>query len=422
MEGTAGAHLHTQNQTVSTGVSLVKNLANTETSLNIISPSTNCPLPNSESWCEPEGRGSLGVLILGEAMGEAEARDHLPFRPYAEAGALLERAINRCGWRREQFVLYNAIPTHPFKNYIAPGHEAAAIEWGRPYVQKVIDDFKPRCILALGATPLRATTQLDSISHSRGWAVPGRLGIPVVPAFHPAFIRRGALPLFSDLMHCLKLSVAVANTAPGRTTKFFSPVLWRDFEYTAPDVLPDPFNPRVPAGYLLHPTEDVAYQWLKEEAEHAKLIAYDIETPRSHNTAEDETDELGETRILSIQFSTAPRTGIFLPWRDPFVDVAKAVLALPCAKAGANTWRFDDPLLAAHHMRINGELHDIRWAFHHLQPDLKSALDFVSSFYCPVHEGWGPWKHMHESHKEFYGIRDVDAVQWIAQGVESGKG
>jgi uracil-DNA glycosylase family 4 len=365
---------------------------------------------------EASGNGSLGVLILGEAMGDAEAREHRGFVEYGESGALLERAIRRSGFTRDQFTIWNAFPAHPHKNFIPPHMEGAAIEWGRPFLEKIIAECRPRCILAVGNLALQQTVGVSGIGRMRGWVLPSRYG-PVVPAFHPAFIRRGALPLFADLMHCLKLAVAVANTPAGSNSRFFSPVVWRDFHYTAPAALPSLTDPIVPPGYITHPTEARAWEYFRElEAEPSRLITYDIETPRSTKATEDESDELEDREILSIQFSAAPRTGIFLPWREPFTEVAAAILALPNPKAGANTWRFDDPLLRAHGMRLNGELHDIRWAFHHLQPDMKSALDFIASFYCPVSEGWVPWKHLHDANPQFYGIRDVDAVQWILHG------
>jgi hypothetical protein len=143
------------------------------------------------------------------------------------------------------------------------------------------------------------------------------------------------------------------------------------------------------------------------------LIAYDIETPRSGESSETDSDELSENEIKSAQFSVAPGTGIFLPWRGGYREMAKAVLALPNPKAGANIWRFDDPVLEANGCRLNGARHDLRWMFHHLQPDLKGALQFIASFYCVGKPGWAPWKHQHDVLPEFYGIRDVDAVQEI---------
>lgn len=412
-------------------------------------PNSDCPVPNAVGFCEPEGTGVLGVLILGEAMGEAEAADGLPFRPHAAAGSVLERAIRRSGYSREQFVLYNTVPVQPPRNFLegAP-YEDEAVAWGMQFVDSVVEKHKPRCILALGNVALRAVTgmtgQYQSITHLRGFVLSSnRYGIPVVGSLHPAFLRRGAMAYMGVLMHDLKLAVAVANTKPGGSSRFFSPVLWRDVVYV-PMSRCDPSW--TPPGYVTHPTERDAWEFLKQ-AEAAKpfsvvtpghksprcpnpdngglspagvttkeglsatgLITYDIETPRSASTDEEGSDELEDREIVSIQFSLAPHTGIFFPFRDPFIEVARRIMALPHPKAGANSWRFDDPLLEAHGFRLNGERHDVRWTWHHLQPDLSGALQFIASFYA---REIGPWKHTHMINPPAYGIKDVDAVQQI---------
>lgn len=375
-----------------------------------------CPIPGAVSYCDPEGSGSLGVLILGESCGENEAKDHLPFRPYAAAGSILERAIRRCGYNRSQFVLFNVCPVQPPNNWMdgAPW-EREAIVWGQEILKGVIARYKPRCILTLGNVPLKAMTGLTgeqrSVSHLRGWPIPALAMfdyVPVVASFHPSFLRRGAMPLFSVLMHDIKLAVAVANSRVGQTVNFYSPVLSRDVAYTAHDISAiDMTAPVVPDGYTTHPVESQAWDFL-EQAKDARLIAYDIETPRSTTVTENESDELGDTNILSIQFSLRRDSGIFFPWREPFVEIAKRTLALPNPKAGANTWRFDNPILIGNDCVINGTNHDIRWTWHALQPDLRGALQFIASFY---NDGSGyPWKHLHSSHVAEYGILDV---AWI---------
>jgi uracil-DNA glycosylase family 4 len=373
-----------------------------------------CPIPGATGYCDPEGTGANGVLILGEACGESEARDHLPFRPYAPAGAVLERAIRRCGFSRSQFVLFNVVPVQPPKNWLeGASYEREAIVWGQEILSGVIEKYKPRCILALGNIPLRATTGLTgeklSVSHLRGWLLPSLsifANVPIVSTFPPSFLRRGAMALFSILMHDLKLAVAVANSRLGQTVKFFSPVLSRDFEYTRHE-MPDLFNPVVPPGYTTHPIEQDGWEFLKEcENDPRRPIAYDIETPRSTEATESDSEELEDREILSIQFSVQRQRGIFIPWREPFIEISRRILALRNPKIGANSWRFDDPLLEAHGCRLNGERHDVRWAFHHLQPDLRGALQFIASFY---NDGSGmPWKHLHRSHPGYYGIADVD--------------
>ena len=99
-----------------------------------------------------------------------------------------------------------------------------------------------------------------------------------------------------------------------------------------------------------------------------------------------------------------------MPWRPPFDAIARRILALPNAKASANGWRFDNIVLAAHGCPIAGVNHDVRWAFHHLQPDLPASLQFIASFYDLAR---GPWKHYNSSHDTYYGIRDVDVLQKI---------
>jgi hypothetical protein len=222
------------------------------------------------------------------------------------------------------------------------------------------------------------------------------------------------MSLMSVLMDDLRLAVAVANTDPGQTGRFWSAVLSRDRTWTHPATLPDPYSPTVPSEYLLRPTERDAVNFLNYMEKNRDLIlSYDIETPRSAPTPEDETDTLAEAQILSIQMSPRPGSGIFLPWRAPFIDIARRVLALPNDKAGANSWRFDDPLLEAHGCPLNGRRHDVRWMWHHLQPDLHASLQFIGSFYATE---LGPWKHLHVSHPEYYGIADVDVVQRIIAG------
>src|SRR5260370_23382391 len=67
----------------------------------------------AEGFSLPEGTGSLGVLVLGEALGKWERDDGLPFRPGAQAGSVLERAFRRCGLFRAQFRLYNTVQCRP---------------------------------------------------------------------------------------------------------------------------------------------------------------------------------------------------------------------------------------------------------------------------------------------------------------------
>ncbi len=364
-----------------------------------------CPIPGARGTLKPEGTGANGVLLLGEALGEHECKDGLPFRPSAPAGSVLDRAIRRCGLERSAFVLWNVVPVQPPNNWLegAP-YEDEAIAWGLPQVDAVVQRYKPRVVVCLGNVALRAVTGLSGIMNLRGYPVASRWpGVWAIGALHPSFLRRGGMAFLGVLMHDLRLAVALASQSP--PVRFWSPVRWCDVEYAIPPA-PRPHNePIIPPGYVSMPTEADAAEFLRRvEADPDCTIAYDIETP----SGKEEDDDPEDTRhVISIQFSIAPESGIFMPWHEPFLFYIRKILASPNPKVGANNWRFDDPILRAQGYEINGPSHDLRWAWKHFQPDLSAGLQFITSFYAPE---LGPWKHLSQSHPQFYGIRDVDAT------------
>jgi uracil-DNA glycosylase family 4 len=370
-----------------------------------------CPVPNARGSCRPEGTGANGVLLLGEALGETEVMEGLPFRPSGQAGAVLERAIRKIGTLREQYVVWNSVPVQPPHNKLSKTpYESAAIEWGREMLEEVIDRYKPRCILALGAIPTRQTTGMCgdkmSISHLCGYVLPPIKPTypPVVATYHPAYLRRGAMSHMGVLMRSLRLALRVAS---GQVKVQVPPIL-------------DP-----PTGYVLHPTLEQAEDFLNQVLDltfhgghqpKEGYLAYDIET--YYSTDEEEAEEHDAKDIKSIQFSLSPQSGIFMPWREPFISVAKQILSSGSRKVNWNGWRFDDPALRATGCQINGQIIDLMWAWHHWQPDLPRKLQFAAAHMGPrIHEpshSWAyPWKHISAQNERFYGIVDVDVLQWM---------
>jgi len=354
----------------------------------------------SRNILEPQGTGANGVLIVGESPGAEEDAYGTPFCPHAQAGSVLERSIRRIGMNREQFVITNTVPSRPPNNWLEGAPWAAeAIAWGRPFLEEAIATFRPRAILSLGAVATRSLTGLAGpklgISHLAGYVVPSNYGsIPVIPCFHPSFLRRGKMSHTSILMRCLRLAV---QTSYNRTAA----------------ELPSPND----GPYVLRPSPEMAEGFLDIASRAGdNWLAYDIET--YYSNAEEEAEEHDAKDIRSIQFSLSPGTGIFMPWRDPYIRVAKNILALPIRKCGWNNWRFDDPALRAAGAAINGEIHDLMWAWHHTQPDLPRGLQFAAAMQGPnitqpTHVWKYPWKHLDAAHPEFYGIVDVDVLQWM---------
>src|ERR1043165_2543033 len=121
------------------------------------------PVNNYLGFIHPEGKCKTGVLIIGEAAGEKEKYDGLPFRPYAEAGASLQTAIRLLGRDREDFAFWNMIGCQPPYNKLeGMDYEYESIEHCKQYFVHVVNHFKPKVILALGNVPLKHLAVWDT--------------------------------------------------------------------------------------------------------------------------------------------------------------------------------------------------------------------------------------------------------------------
>lgn len=340
-------------------------------------------------FVRPEGHGTLGVLMMGEAGGQHERYAGLPFRPNAPAGSVLEKAIKLAGFDRAQFRITNAISCSPPRDWLvgAPW-EFGAIAHCEQHRSRIIAEMKPKVILALGGVAFRTLTGHDGpkqgISLMRGYPIETEHGL-VLGTYHPSFLIRGNMNLLGVLVHDIQKAVGLARSG------------WS----------------KRPVRYHMHPTLDDAEDFLLDAQAHPELpLAFDIET---RQTTEKDEEAYGEeedaTPIISIQFSLRPTEGIFFPFSGGYREVAARLLSLPSDLVGHNSWRFDLPKLRDVGIRPPRVGHDTMEAFRHLQRDLSGHynLQSVASFY-----GFDfPWKHLAQSETEFYGCADVDAVQRI---------
>src|SRR6476646_1476580 len=139
-----------------------------------------CPFENTGTdFSRVEGTGVNGVLLVGEASGEHEARECAPFRPFAPAGGVLERCLRRMGLDRQQFAISNAIRCRPNVHNWLEGNPAeyAALRHCRPNLDQAIADYRPRCIVSLGGVALRELTgeagEARGVTHLAGYVMPG---------------------------------------------------------------------------------------------------------------------------------------------------------------------------------------------------------------------------------------------------------
>jgi len=430
-----------------------------------------CPLESAGSdFLSPEGFGTLKVAILGEASGENEARDQLPFRPYAASGSVLERTIRRIGLARDQFAIANTIFCRPFGNALdGASYEYEAIQHCEQNVLDFLRKFKPKVVLTLGNVPTRTMTGLSGehrgVGHLRGYVLralevyeqaAGRDHeadpLLVVPTYHPAFLRRGAIHLTGVLARDIARAV---NVAAGRDQQFIldlpdlslknydgpydpvdNPDAWdanySDWEQKRKQQVQADLTcwlRRHSLRYQLHPTRreidlfcrDVKARsdaWLAlspDERERSYLcLSHDIETYESASLDEDATDGFTDTQVRLSQFSIEPGQGIALQWDQDGIAATRWLLRLSLPKCGHNYWLFDQKVLRAvgerdfsdpSYFLPTGTVHDTLQQHHFAQPDLPAHLQFSASFSSfPF-----PWKHYNDQCLEFYGIVDTDA-------------
>lgn len=348
-----------------------------------------------------DGTGSLGVMIVAEASGEFEQREGVPLVKWAPAGSVLQRTFTRMGLSREQFSLTNCLRCRPKNNWLAGAPwEFSALNHCRPNLNAAIAERRPCAILALGDTALRELTgeagEARGVGHLCGYVLKGPQGIPVVPTYHPAFIRRGKAAYQGFFSRNLQRAI---NVASGKDKEW----IW-DLEEGVRDG-------RI--RYQLHPTLDEARAFTARVLDNSGLtVSYDIETYESASLDEDARDGFTDTRIRLLQFSVGRGEGIALPWTEGYRECAQQIIQSPNVKCGHNLWLFDNKVLAACGARegidlqVNGTIHDTLQMFHHWQPDLPAHLQFCAQFVqFPF-----PWKHLAATDLEFYGCVDVDAT------------
>jgi len=382
----------------------------------------------------PEGSGSSGLCCMGEALGREEEKPigilasrkmslspdtRLPFRPHAEAGSVLQRAIRLIpGLDRQQLLITNAVWYRPPNNYLENSPwEHEAIAFCRPMNERLFRERQPKAFLALGGLAMRELTGMtgyrQGILLTRGFPVPSKYGIPCVGTYHPSYLRRGekgeeretgartqgaagkGMDLLGVLIQDIKLALWIARNG------------WR-------------YESEFDVEYQEHATLSDLANFYNDAAAHPDLpISWDIETRETIRTDdESETEITDYTEIHQIQFSLRPRQAVVCDWQDSpaFGRLVKAILELPNLKLDFNGRLTDRPITIrflrdkGFQGQINGALHDLMDMWHHAQPDLPKGLQHVASFYCPE---IGPWKHLDTSRPHWYGGRDVDAPQRI---------
>jgi uracil-DNA glycosylase family 4 len=393
---------------------------------------------------QPEGNGSSGIFLMGEALGGNEEKDRLPFRPYAEAGSVLERALRRAGLPRQSLTISNLVWYRPPRDWLdgAPWEEDA-IRACRGLNDALIARVRPKVIVALGGLPMRELTGLAGekagITMTRGFVVPAldyrvrwvddgtlegrqereelpgyRIAsngpIPVVGTYHPSFLRRG--------------SKERAETAPKGKTEAAAGgtqgmallgVLIRDL-LLARDIAREGMPKFVPKPHILGAGLEEWRQALESLRLHPDWdVFYDFETIDTLLAADESEVEIVRRDVTQVQINYRERA-LVSEWFPELLPVLRAIIELPNPKHDWNGRKFDRPILRDMQIRSDvGIWHDDMDYWHHVQPDLPRGLQYATSFAAPA---IGPWKHLSHSDPLWYGLLDVLAPEAIWEWLE----
>lgn len=363
----------------------------------------------------PEGTGANGVLIMGEALGEQEAREGKPFRPTAPAGHVLEQAIKSLGMDRAQFALWNVAACQPPHNeLLGASYEYAALEHCKVHTRRIIQQFKPRVILACGAIPTRVLTGLTGrklrMEDLQGFALeaPDYPGIRVIPTYHPSYIQRGAWQVFPVLRLAIAKAVKLAREG------------WREEEFECNENATSGDVEEMAEELEKNPELDVNVDF---ETDGGEIEPDAIQVQDSDEDEEDTRESKGAIstaqKITQVNLCVHDGVALAVHFNDHSRSAVDRVLRTANNKHGHNWFLFDEYVAEFNGLVVNGRRDDSMWMFHHAYPDLPgsykkfagdtakdqgslASLQFCASFYgAPF-----PWKHMRLERGGYYGCLD----------------
>lgn len=351
-----------------------------------------CPLyGNGSGFSEVRGQGEEKVLIVGEALGEEEEKVGHAF--VGKTGQLLERIIYRTHDPEKQrplefardFWITNILRCRPPGNkLVGEIFEDEAIRRCHHFLQETIAKLKPRAIIGIGGTALRALTSYSGIDSLRGYTFSTGFG-PVVSTYHPSYLVRGKIHLARVVQNDILKAVTIARHGiPPRDIR-----------------------------YRLHPTPAEAWDYLKSyRSDITRTLAFDIETPwgtvgeKDEDVWDTQIEDNENYKILRISFSFEEHTAITMPWMEPYISVAKALLVLPGPKTVWNG-NFDIPRLEANEAPVEGLVVDAMHAWKALEPALPMGLKFVATLLCHDVEAW---RLKSTNEPEYYSAADSDIL------------
>lgn len=352
-------------------------------------PTTSSRLPSAgtseENFFAPcttsRGPSNARLMIVGEAPGENEEREGLPF--VGASGQWLDSALTHVGIDPGAVYLTNVLRTRPpFNNLdffkvkkesLPHGYSLPALAGGYLHpslicevarLREELANVRPNLIIAAGATAAWATLSIPNIKRIRGVIHDSPYG-KVLPIIHPAVIFKDGSVRAIILMDLFKAKV----------------------EMEFPEIR------RPQRRVLIDPTLEDVVKWLRgtHNASHLSVrVAADSETRGGSITC------LGfardKTEAIVIPFFDARVThpkpggtiGSYWTKRDEIIvrqEVNRILGASHICKITQNGL-YDIQYLLAEGYKLCNMAEDTMILHHALYPELPKSLDFLGSIYA----------------------------------------
>jgi uracil-DNA glycosylase family protein len=165
-----------------------------------------------------EGATNASIMLVGEQPGDSEDRERHPF--VGPAGRLLDQLLERAAISRAAVFVTNAVKHFSWelrgKRRLHKRPQLRHIKACNVWLASEIATHKPRVIVALGATALRALSgAASSIAALRGKPFKHASGAAVVATYHPSAILRADEPGASELKRAILADLKLARQLAG---------------------------------------------------------------------------------------------------------------------------------------------------------------------------------------------------------------
>jgi DNA polymerase len=141
------------------------------------------------------GEGPVGadLMFIGEQPGDEEDIAGRPF--VGPAGRLFNQMLERAGIERDKVYVTNAVKHFKFtptgRRRIHQSPDAGDIAHYRPFLKREMEIVRPKLVVTLGATALRAVMgKALPVTKVRGEVMVTPEGEPLFPTVHPSYLLR----------------------------------------------------------------------------------------------------------------------------------------------------------------------------------------------------------------------------------------